>query len=264
MMINLEGRIALVTGSGPNIGRSICITLAKAGAFVYCNDVDADSAKATTEAVKDAGGQAEPLVFDISDPEKTMAEIEAANASRGPIDIFVNNAAITVPKGVLETTLEEFRRVTEVNFTGAFVCAQAVAKGMVAANTRGSMVFIGSTSGQRGRANAIAYCSTKGGVLNMTRAMAVDLAPHSIRVNSVSPTKTGISVGNLENAAVRLYDEIPLGRLGDPQEQANAVLFAVSDLASFMTGEDIRIDGGALATWGAKTIFDKSKAEDAK
>jgi NAD(P)-dependent dehydrogenase (short-subunit alcohol dehydrogenase family) len=128
----------------------------------------------------------------------------------------------------------------------------------VAAKKTGAIVNVASTSGHRGRRNAIAYCSSKGGVLNFTRAMAVDLAPHGIRVNSVSPTKTGRSVGNLESAGIRTYDEIPLGRLGDPQDQANAVLFLASDRAAFITGADLRVDGGAIATWGSRTIFDQA------
>ena len=256
-MIDLSGRVALVTGAGPNIGRAISVTLAKAGAYVFCNDVDRAAADGAAKAVKDAGGRGEALPFDITDPEAVTAAIDGASARQGLINILVNNAAITIPKGLLDVTLAEWRRVLDVNMTGMFLCSQTVAKKLVAAKQPGAIVNIASTSGHRGRTNAVAYCSSKGGVLNMTRAMAVDLAPHKIRVNSVTPTKTGISVGALETAGIRTVDEIPLGRLGDPQEQANAVLFAVSDLASFMTGEDIRMDGGALATWGARSIVDQ-------
>jgi NAD(P)-dependent dehydrogenase (short-subunit alcohol dehydrogenase family) len=255
-MIDLSGRIALVTGTGPNIGRAIAVTLGQAGAYVFCNDVDAGAAAGAAKAVCEAGGKGEALAFDITDPDAVARAIDSASR-KGVIDALVNNAAITVPKSILTVSLAEWRRVLDVNMTGTFLCSQAVAKKLVAAKKPGVIVNVASTSGHMGRTNAVAYCSSKGGVLNMTRAMAVDLAPHGIRVLSVSPTKTGISVGALENAGIRTVDEVPLGRLGEPQEQANAVLFALSDLASFITGSDIRVDGGALATWGAKSIFDR-------
>jgi NAD(P)-dependent dehydrogenase (short-subunit alcohol dehydrogenase family) len=218
-MIDLSGRVALVTGAGPNIGRAIAVTLAKAGAYVFCNDVDRAAAEGAAKAVKDAGGRGEPLPFDITDPQAVTAAVERAGVRQGLINALVNNAAITIPKSILNVTLAEWRRAIDVNMTGMFLCSQAVAKKLVAAKQPGAIVNISSTSGHRGRTNAFAYCSSKGGVLNMTRAMAVDLAPHRIRVNSVTPTKTGISVGALEAAGVRSVDEIPLGRLGDPQEQ---------------------------------------------
>ncbi len=255
-MIDLSGRIALVTGTGPNIGRAIAVTLAKAGAYVFCNDVDAAAADAAAKAVREGGGKGEALAFDITDADAVERAVESASR-KGVIDALVNNAAITVPKSILNVSVAEWRRVLDVNMTGTFLCSQAVARRLIAAKKPGVIVNIASTSGHMGRTNAVAYCSSKGGVLNMTRAMAVDLAPHRIRVVSVTPTKTGVSVGALEKAGIRTVDEVPLGRLGEPQEQANAVLFALSDLASFITGSDIRVDGGALATWGAKSIFDQ-------
>lgn len=258
-MYDLEGRTALVTGSGPNIGRTIATTLAGAGAFVYCNDISPEAAKAAAETVKSAGGEAQPLPFDVADPDAVAEAIDDANARRGPIDILVNNAAITIPKSVLNVSIAEWRRVIDINLSGMFFCSQAVARAMVKAGRGGAIVNIASTSGHLGRANAIAYCSSKGGVLNFTRAMAADLVSHGIRVNSVSPTKTGVSVGALESATTRSFDEIPMGRLGEPQEQANAVLFLVSKQASFITGIDIRVDGGTLCTWASKTKFDQPK-----
>jgi gluconate 5-dehydrogenase len=256
-MYELKGRTALVTGAGPNIGRTIAATLAKAGATVFCNDVNAAAAEAAAKAAREAGGSAFALPFDVSDPPAVEKAIAQANAKGSLIDILVNNAAITIPKGILDVSLEEWRRVIDINLTGMFLCSRAVAKALVAAKKTGAIVNIASTSGHRGRRNAISYCSSKGGVLNFTRAMAMDLAPHGIRVNSVTPTKTGHSVGNLEASGVRSYDEIPLGRLGDPQDQANAVLFMASDRAGFVTGTDLCVDGGAIATWGSRTVFDK-------
>lgn len=254
--INLEGRVALVTGAGPNIGRAIATTLGAAGAFVYCNDVNHELAEKSAAALRELGAQGEALAFDVADPRAVETAIASAHKRRGPIDILVNNAAITIPKGILDVTKEEWQRVVNINVSGAFYCCQAVARHLVAAGKGGAIVNIGSTSAHRGRQNAVAYCSAKGSILNMTRAIAIDLAPYKIRVNSVSPTKTGVSVGALEAEGARSFDEIPLGRLGRPTDQANAVLFLVSDMAEFITGEDIRVDGGTLATWSVKTAFD--------
>ena len=258
-MIDLTGRTALVTGAGPNIGREIAATLARAGATALCNDVDAGNAEAAAAWVKESGGVGVPAAFDVTKPDEVEAAVDRAAAEHGIIDILVNNAAITIPKGILATSYEEWQRVININLTGMFLCCQAVAKKLVEAKKPGAIVNIASTSGHRGRANALAYCASKGGVLNLTRAMAMDLAPHNIRVNTVTPTKTGISVGALESAETRSFDEIPIGRLGEPKDQANAVLFMASDLAGFVTGADIRVDGGSIATWGARTKFDQPK-----
>ncbi len=254
--MKLEGRTAIVTGAGPNIGQEICRVLAGEGARVACNDVDAARAEAAAEAVRKAGGHAVAVPGDIVDPAQVQAIVRRVVQTFGGVDILVNNAAITVPKGLLNISVEEWRRNIDIILTGTFLMSRAVAEVMVKAGRGGTIVNIASTSGHRGRANALAYCTAKGGILNMTRAMAMDLIPHKIRVNSVSPTKTGVSVGALEAAGERSFDEIPLGRLGRPRDQALAVLYLVSDDAEFVTGFDLRVDGGALATWGAKTKFD--------
>jgi len=250
-MFNLSGRVALVTGAGPNIGGAIAATLARAGATVLCNDVKANLADEAAKAAAEGGHKAFPLAFDITDPGAVEDAVEAASRKHGTIDILVNNAAVTVPKSLLTISIDEWRLVTRVAQEGTFLCSRAVASRLVAAKKPGAIVNIASTSGHRGRKNAIAYCTAKGGVLNFTRALAIEMAPYKIRVNSVSPTKTGTGVGG--NTAARNFDEIPLGRLGEPQDHANAVLFLVSDNASFLTGIDIRVDGGTLATWGTRS-----------
>lgn len=252
-MLSLKGRIALVTGAGPNIGRTIAMTLATAGATVICNDVKSDLAKSAAEFVTKGGGRAFAAPGDVSDPAQVSALVDKVTKEIGIVDILVNNAGVTIPRSVMSMTYEEWRKVTGVVLDGTFLMSQAVVKHLIAAKKKGAIVNVASTSGHRGRKNAIGYCSAKGGVLNLTRAMAMDLAPYGIRVNSISPTKTGQSVGAIESAADRDCSEIPIGRLGHPQDQANAVLFLVSDEASFITGEDIRVDGGSLATWGTRS-----------
>jgi len=256
MAYDLSGRVALVTGAGPNIGRAIAATLARAGATVWCNDLKPDIAEGAARFASDGNRKAYPLPFDITDPDAVETAVEAATAKSGPIDILVNNAGVTVPRSLLTITVEQWRLVTRTIQEGAFLCSRAVAKRLIEAKKPGAIVNIASTTGHRGRKNAIAYATAKGGILNFTRALAVELAPHKIRVNSVSPTKTGASVGAIESAGARSFDEIPLGRLGEPQDHANAVLFLVSNDASFITGIDLRVDGGTLATWGTRSQAD--------
>jgi NAD(P)-dependent dehydrogenase (short-subunit alcohol dehydrogenase family) len=262
-MYDLSGRIALVTGAGPNIGRAIAATLARAGATVLCNDLKPAIAEAAAKASADGNRKAFALPFDITDPDAVEKAVDEASRKYGVIDILVNNAGVTVPRSILTMTVEEWRLVTRVIQDGAFHCSRAVAKRLVDAKKPGAIVNIASTTGHRGRKNAIAYATAKGGILNFTRALAMDLAPHKIRVNSVSPTKTGASVGAIESAGARNFDEIPLGRLGEPQDHANAVLFLVSDAASFITGIDLRVDGGTLATWGTRSQADPAAGQRA-
>lgn len=250
MAVRLQDKVAIVTGAGRNIGEAICHLFAQEGARVAVNDLVPEAAEEVARAIREAGGQALGVAGDVSNPEDVARILETTVARFGGVDVVVNNAAVTVNKSLLETTDAEWDRCVAVTLKGAFLMARTAAQQMVRQGRGGCIINIGSTSGHRGRRNALAYCAAKGGVLNMTRAMAVDLAPYGIRVNSVSPTKTGSAVGQSGGGESRDFDEIPLGRLGRPMDQAQAVLFLASDAAAFITGEDLRVDGGSLATWG--------------
>lgn len=249
---SMEGRVALVAGVGPNIGSAVALALAEAGAAVVCNDLNIEHAETSAQSLLDAGYKALAAPGDITSTADIERVLDAATAHFGTVDALVNNAAIAVARGLLDTTPEEWQRVVNISLTGPFLTAQAVARRLVEERRAGSIVNVASTSGHKGRRNAIAYCSSKGGVLNMTRAMAVDLAPYGIRVNSVSPTKTGVAVAK-DVGPERDFSEIPLGRLGRPVDQARAIRFLLSDDAGFITGEDLRVDGGTLATWGTRS-----------
>lgn len=249
--MKLSGKIALVTGAGPNIGREIALKLASEGAFVLCNDINEEHARAAANYIREQGYQAAAGPADITNEAQIGNLLKKAESEHGIIDILVNNAAITIPKGLFTISIEEWKRNISIILDGTFITSRAVAKSLVEHGKPGAIVNIASTSGHRGRANAIAYTTAKSGILNLTRSMAVELAPYGIRVNSVSPTKTGSSVGNITEKGERRVSEIPLKRLGVPMEQANAVCFLASDEASFITGEDLRVDGGSLCTWGA-------------
>ncbi|MFI6349041.1 SDR family NAD(P)-dependent oxidoreductase [Streptomyces sp. NPDC050560] len=251
-MIDLQGRAALVAGVGPNIGQRVATLLAQSGAAVVCVDRDRETAGRCAALVAAEGGKAVPVAGDVASPAGVSAIFEEVADRVGVVDALVNNAAVSVPRGILDTSYEDWQRVLSVALTGTFLMSQAFARALVAAGRPGSVVNVASTSGHRGRKNAVAYCSAKGGVLNLTRAMAMDLAPHRIRVNSVSPTKTGPALAD-DGTTTRDFSEIPLGRLGTPDDQAHAVRFLLSDEADFITGLDVRVDGGTLATWGTRS-----------
>lgn len=196
--MKLSGQVAIVTGAGRNIGEAISQTLASEGAKVAVVDVDKARSEKVAAAISTAGGEAAPFVADAS-VESDIADLVAAVVARwGRIDILINNAAISDNKNILEITKAQWDAVLAVTLTGPFLMSQHVARQMVIQGTGGRIVNVGSTSGFLGRSRAIAYSAAKGGVANLTRAMAVQLAPHGIRVNGVVPNKIGSPVGKDE------------------------------------------------------------------
>lgn len=244
----LEGKTAVVSGAGPNIGREIAGTLAANGASVVCLDLRREAAEAAAREIVDRGCEAIAVAGDITKPEDMERLVAESVAAYGRIDILVNNAAITNDAGLLDENIETFRKIVDVILAGTFNCTQHVARRMVEQGDGGAIVNVASTSGHRGKSGAVAYQSAKAGVLNFTRACAMELAPHGIRVNSLTPTQTGMPVGG---KPARPDDEVPKsvprGRWGKPRDQAQAVLFLVSDNADFITGADLPVDGGNLA-----------------
>ncbi len=236
----------MVTGAGRNIGAEIARLLAAEGARVAIVDVDRARAEAVAGAIGKAGGEAAAIVADVTSARQIAAMAEAVIGRWGRIDILVNNAAMTDNKTILEIDEEEWARVLAVTLTGPFLVTKCIAAHMVAAGRGGRIVNIGSTSGHRGRDRAIAYTAAKGGLVNLTRSMAVQLAPYDIRVNSVSPNKAGSAVGEDALDPNRPVANL-MGRLATPAEVAKAVLFLVSEDAGFIAGENIFVDGGNMA-----------------
>jgi NAD(P)-dependent dehydrogenase (short-subunit alcohol dehydrogenase family) len=249
-----ENKVALVNGVGPNIGIEIVAALAEEGANVACMDVETNHAEAAAERARSLGVEALAVAADITDSVAVQKAVDDTVARFGSIDILVSSASITHSGNILNTDLETWRRVVDVTLTGHFIVGQAVAIQMVAQGTGGSIVTVASTSGHRGGPGAIAYAAAKGGILNLTRAMAIQLAPYGIRVNSVTPTQTGVPVAGGQNRLDGPPPKtIPLGRWGAPPEQANAVVFLASDRASFITGTDLPVDGGLMASFPMET-----------
>jgi len=244
--MKLKGKVALITGAGRNIGEEASKLLASEGASVAVVDMDKGRGERVAADIVESGGRAHAFVADISseaDIERLVADVAAL---WGSIDILVNNAAISDNKNILDITREQWDRVIAVTLTGPFLMSRHVAKQMVAQGTGGNIINIGSTSGFYGRSRAIAYCAAKGGLANLTRAMAVQLAPHRIRVNGIVPNKIGSPVGKDEFDPSRPVVNL-CGRPGVPLDMARAILFLVSEDSSFIVGNMLFVDGGVSA-----------------
>jgi len=246
---SLAGKAALVTGAGNGIGRAIAETFAKAGAAVACVDLDAGHAAAVAQSIGQSGGRALALTCDVSREAETVAAANAARDALGPVRVLVNAAAtIDSNASVLELEPDAWDRIFAVNVKGAFLMSRAVLPMMIAAGG-GSIIHIASQLGRVAAPRRVAYCSTKGAVIQLAKAMAVDHAADNVRVNALSPgaVATGRLVhryGDMAEARRAAGPKHLLNRLGEPDEIAQAALFLASDGASFMTGADLLVDGG--------------------
>jgi NAD(P)-dependent dehydrogenase (short-subunit alcohol dehydrogenase family) len=250
-LFDLGGQRALVTGAAGGIGMATCHLLAQAGAALIMSDRDLARAEQGAAQLRSSGYHAEALALDVTDDQAVAAAFETIEANGG-LDILVNNAGISIRRSLTDLSLNEWNQVLAVNATGAFLCSRAAARSMKA-RQRGAIVNIASIMGVSGGGPYPnpAYKASKGALVNLTRALAVELAPFAIRVNAVAPTwvKTDF-IGELTNDAVALRKIealMPLGRLADPEEVAAAVLFLVSPASSMTTGAIVPVDGGFLA-----------------
>jgi NAD(P)-dependent dehydrogenase (short-subunit alcohol dehydrogenase family) len=244
--MKLENQVAIVTGAGRNIGEQIAHLLASEGARIAVVDLDQDRGAAVAADISSAGGEAQAFVADVSKSGDVKNLVSGVVERFGRVDILVNNVAISDNRDILEITEEEWDHTIAVTLKSPFLMTKFVATQMVEQGDGGKIVNIGSTSGHRGRARAVAYASAKGGVANFTRSSAFQLAKYGIRVNTVSPNKTGSPVGQADVDPNRPITNLA-DRPGDPIDTARAVLFLVSDEASFIWGQDLFVDGGVTA-----------------
>jgi NAD(P)-dependent dehydrogenase (short-subunit alcohol dehydrogenase family) len=259
--VRLAKKIAIVTGTSPNIGGGIAEGLAEEGASVVCVDVDPDNARQCAEAIKRHGREALGLACDVTDESQVEAMVARVRDTYGGVDILVNNAGILGGLSVLEMPVERWSRQIAVNLTGTFLCTKHVARLMVEQKRRGTIVVVVSTAGHQGQAGNIAYSTSKSGLLNFTRAAAMDLARHGIRVNSLTPTAPDTEEADDSAVAwgrprpeprARCVDfpkMVPMGKLPSPRHYARAVVFLASDDAEMITGTDLRVDAGAIAKY---------------
>jgi NAD(P)-dependent dehydrogenase (short-subunit alcohol dehydrogenase family) len=243
----LDGRRALVTGAGRGIGRAAAAALADAGAHVVLASRTLAELRALADAIIEVGGSAEALVLDVTD----VAATQTAIAAQPAFDILVNNAGTNRPAPLLEVALEDYDAIMDLNVRAAFFVAQAVARRMVEGGVRGSIVNISSQMGHVGGETRTVYCASKHALEGLTKAMALDLAPHGIRVNTICPTflLTPLTAPFFANAEFRAKTlaRIPLGRLGEVEDLMGAIVFLASDASALMTGTSLIVDGGWTA-----------------
>jgi NAD(P)-dependent dehydrogenase (short-subunit alcohol dehydrogenase family) len=244
--MKLKDQVAVVTGAGRNIGEEIAKLFAAEGARVALIDLDRTRGERVANAIREAGGEAQLFLGDVSKGAEVATLVKAIVERFGRIDILVNNVAISDNKHIFDITEEEWDRVLAVTLKSQFLMGKHIGRQMADQGTGGRIVNIGSTSGFMGRARAIAYSAAKGGVANLTRAMAMQLAPHKIRVNAIVPNKIGSPVGKDEFDPSRPVPNMAK-RPGDPAEAAKAVLFLVTDDSSFVWGANLFVDGGVSA-----------------
>lgn len=242
--MRLKDKVAIVTGAGRNIGEEISKLFVGEGAKVVAVDLDEGRGQTVVEALNGMNsGSAVYLKTDVSDEDAVKDLVKKSVDAFGRIDILVNNVAISDNLNIRECTKADFDKTIAVTLTSQFLMCKWVGEQMIAQGDGGAMVNIGSTSGFRGRETAVAYAAAKGGVANLVRAIAFQLAPYKIRVNSVVPNKIGSPVGQQDFDPTRPVPNL-VGRAGYPEELAKAVLFMVSDDSSFVYGENLVVDGG--------------------
>jgi len=243
----LDGKRALITGAGRGLGLAAAAALAEAGAHVTLVARSAGEITEAANAIIEAGGAAEPLVLDVLEPGAVAASLGALPS----FDILINNAGTNRPNPFLEVTVEDFDAVLNLNLRAAYFVAQAVARGMLEAGRGGSIVNMSSQMGHVGGLRRTIYCASKHALEGLTKAMALDLAPHRIRVNSIGPTfiETPMTAPFFADPAFRasVLEKIKLGRLGQVEDVMGAALFLASDASSLMTGSAMVIDGGWTA-----------------
>ncbi len=242
----LDGQVALVTGGGRGIGRAVCVRLGRAGATVAINYRSREEAALeTARLVREAGGEAITLPFDVADPEACRAAIDGLARERGHLDILVNNAGISIDGLLLRVTEEDFHRTMAVNVGGALWCSKAAIRWMMRAR-KGRIVNLSSVVGEVGNPGQAVYSASKAALIGLTKSLAREYASRGVTVNAVAPgyIETDMTASLPQAAREAFVEQTPLGRPGSAEDVAAAVHYLVSEEASFVTGQVLRVNGG--------------------
>ena len=249
----LDDRVAIVTGTGSGMGRAFSIALAQAGADVVVTELPGKEhlAQKTASEVRVADRRVLVVPLDVTRVASIEALVERVVKEWGRIDILVNNAGINIRQFAVDVTEEAWDSILDTNLKGVLFCAQAVGRYMIERGEGGKIINIASQIGLVGYYQRAAYCAAKAGIVNLTRVLALEWAPHSINVNAVAPTfvRTPLVEKLLEDEAVReeIIGRIPMGRLAEPQDITGSVVFLASPASDFVTGHTLLVDGGWTA-----------------
>jgi NAD(P)-dependent dehydrogenase (short-subunit alcohol dehydrogenase family) len=256
----LDGRVAIVTGTSPNIGGAFARGLAAAGARVVCTDISAEVAKTCAKRIEAEGGEALALVGDVTD-EAHADDVVAQTLTRfGRLDVLVNNAVMFNQKGLFDMPVDQYRRQIDIILGGAFLFTRAAARAMIDAGNGGSIINVLSTAAWQGQPGNIGYSTAKSGLVNFTRSAAMELAEHGIRVNGFTPTATQPQDPEVlaRMAAVTrepgrypmdFTTQLPMQRLPTPDDYVGSVVFLACDDSQMITGSNVTVDGGATAKY---------------
>ena len=245
--MELKDKVALVTGGAQGIGRTISEELARAGAHVVLGDVNLEGAQARAEAINNSGGSASAIKIDVSNANEVREVFDFIIKDKKPVDILVNNAGITRDSLMVRMKESDWDLVLDINLKGSFLCSQQAAKQMMKQKS-GAIVNIASIVGVMGNFGQANYSASKAGVIGLTKTLAREVASRGIRVNAIAPGFIDTEMTRVLDEEVRqkLIEQIPLARLGLPEDVARCVNFLVSDKSSYITGQVINLNGGML------------------
>ena len=249
-MGRVDGKVALIVGAGGGIGGAGAEGLAREGAAVVCADINQEAAEATAARIRAAGGHTTACGLDVRDRSAVDAAVTAAVSGFGRLDVLVDCAGVSQTASFLDLDPGEWDRIIAVNLTGMFHLGQAAARQMVRQGSGGSIINVTSQLAEVARPERAAYVASKGGGRSLTHAMALELAPRGIRVNAIAPgpTLTGLTRASYDDPERRraTIAQIPLGRLGQPEDIVGAILYLASDESRWVTGSTVTVDGGYL------------------